>query len=267
MSAGRILLLIPHPDDEVVGCAAAIGRARAAGAAVFGLYLTTGVAPVDALWPLQRRHHGERVARRREEALRAAAALGLEPLHFAERPSRTLKAELGPALAEIETALRRCAADAVWVSAWEGGHQDHDVANFLAARVVGRVAVTEYAEYNFAGGAVRAQRFPRETGSETVLRLSAQEAAAKRALLDLYRSERANLAHIRTEVESLRPLPRHDYAAPPHAGMLFRERFQWVPLRHPRVDFEPTGAVRAALADFTTAAAALSCAGPWGGRA
>ncbi|HXY98640.1 MAG TPA: PIG-L family deacetylase [Stellaceae bacterium] len=255
MSAGRILLLIPHPDDEVVGCAAAIGRARAAGAAVFGLYLTTGLPPPEALWRGQRRRYGERVALRREEALSAAAALGIEPLLFAARPSRRLKAELGAALGEIAAALRRCAADAVWVSAWEGGHQDHDAANFLAARIADRVPVTEYAEYNYAGGAVRSQRFPRETGAETVLSLSAPEAAAKRDLLALYRSERANLAHVRTAVESLRPLPRHDYALPPHEGTLFRECFHWLPLRHPRVDFEPTGAVTAALAGFAAARA------------
>ncbi len=257
MNARRILVLIPHPDDEVAGCAAAIGRARAAGALVFGLYLTTGVAPAEALWRRQRRCYGERVARRREEALRAAAALGIEPLHFAARPARTLKAELGAALGEIAAALQRSAADSVWVSAWEGGHQDHDVANFLAARIADRVPVTEYAEYNYAGSAVRSQRFPRETGAETLLCLSAREAAAKRGLLAIYRSERANLAHIGTAVESLRPLPRHDYAAPPHAGTLFRERFHWLPFRHPRVDFEATGTVTAALADFAAAASAV----------
>lgn len=253
MSARRILLLIPHPDDEVVGCAAAIARARADGAAVFGLYLTTGLPPAEALWRGQRRRYDEYVARRRQEALGAAAALGVEPVGFAARPSRTLKAELRAARGEIEAALQRCAADAVWVSAWEGGHQDHDVANFLAARLADRVPVTEYAEYNYAGGAVRSQRFPRETGAETVLRLSASEAAAKRGLLALYRSERGNLAHIRTEMESLRPLPRHDYAAAPHDGMLFRERFHWLPLRHPRVDFDATGTVIAALMNFAAA--------------
>jgi LmbE family N-acetylglucosaminyl deacetylase len=29
LAGRRILVLVPHPDDEVVGCAAAIGRARA----------------------------------------------------------------------------------------------------------------------------------------------------------------------------------------------------------------------------------------------
>ena len=251
MTARRILLLIPHPDDEVVGCATAIRRARAEGAAVFGLYLTTGVPPREALWRWQRRRYHERVAARRGEAQAAAAALGLEPLAFAQRPSRRLKAELGAALGEIRAALAHARPEWVWVPAWEGGPQDHDVANFLASRIADRVGVSEVAEYNYAGGVARSQRFPRETGAETVLRLTPEEAAAKRALLALYRSERGNLAHTGLEVESLRPLPRHDYAAPPHQGTLFRERFHWLPFRHPRIDFEPTRGVLASLAAFS----------------
>jgi len=47
-----------------------------------------------------------------------------------------------------------------------------------------------------------------------------------------------------------RPLPRYDYAAPPHPGRLFRERFQWVPLRHPRIDFTPSARVYGALGEW-----------------
>ncbi|HZT50946.1 MAG TPA: PIG-L family deacetylase [Stellaceae bacterium] len=243
----RVLLLVPHPDDEVVGCAAAIARACAEGAAFYALYLTTGVPPRAALWRWQRPNYARRIARRRAEAEAAARALGIAPLGFADWPARTLKAHLAETLATARDAAARCRADAIWVPAWEGGHQDHDVANFLAARLSPAVAVVEFAEYNFAGGTVRTQRFPFETGRETVLQLTAEEAARKRALLALYRSERGNLAHVGTAVESLRPLPPHDYTAPPHPGRLFRERFHWVPIPHPRIDFEPSAAVRAAL--------------------
>lgn len=249
MSARRILVLIPHPDDEVVGCAAAIGRAIATDNRVFALYLTTGVPPQQQLWPWQRHSHAVRVMRRRAEAEAAAAALGLVSLGFAARPSRRLKQHLPAALAEIEDAIWRSAPTELWVPAWEGAHQDHDAANFLAARFAQRLRVIEFAEYNFAGGAVRSQLFPDE-GDAIVLRLSPQEQERKRALLALYRSERGNLGHVGVAVESLRPLPRHDYAAPPHPGRLFCERFHWVPFRHPRVDFERPAALRAALAQF-----------------
>jgi len=256
MSDERILILIPHPDDEVAGCAAAIGRARDAGAALFGLYLTTGVPAPETLWPWQRRRHAELVERRRGEAREAAALLGIEPLAFAERPARQLKSFLGEAVAEIRAARLQCHATRIWVPAWEGGHQDHDVANFLAAQIARDVPVTEFAEYNYAGGAVRSQSFPALRGDETVLRLSALETTQKRRLLARYRSEARNLTHIGTAVEMLRPLGPYDYRAPPHQGTLFRERFHWVPFRHPRVDFDSSADILAALARFDGAAAA-----------
>ncbi len=248
MTGRRILLLAPHPDDEAVGCAASIRRARDRGATVYALYLTTGVPAVDRLWPWQRRGYEARVARRRREAEAAAALLGIEPSGFHARPSRTLRTHLDAARAEIERAIGRHGIDMLWTPAWEGAHQDHDAANLLAATFRDRVAVWEFAEYNFAGGVIRSQTFIGEHGGEEILRLDPAAATSKRAVLALYLSERGNIGHIRLEQESLRPLPAHDYSRPPHPGRLFWERFQWVPFRHPRVDFEPAAAVYPALA-------------------
>jgi hypothetical protein len=154
---------------------------------------------------------------------------------------------LGEAESLVEHAIAEHAIDTIWAPAWEGAHQDHDVANFLAAGFAARLPVREFAEYNRAGGRVRSQRFPAENGSEEVIVLDPAERRLKRELLALYHSERGNLRHIGTEVESLRPLARYDYARPPHAGRLFYQRFQWVPFRHPRIDFDRPEAVCAAL--------------------
>lgn len=247
MSGRRILLLIPHPDDEVVCAAAAIRRAVAAGAQVFGLYLTTGVPAREVFWPWQRRRHAARVARRQGEAAAAAERLGLVAAGAADWPSRRLKNHLAAAEALIGTALRQHRIDTLWTPAWEGAHQDHDVANFLAALYAARLPVWEYAAYSYAGHRVTAQRFATVMGGEEVLRLSAEEARWKAGLLALYRSERGNLRHIGTAVESRRPLPCHDYTRPPHAGRLFYQRFQWVPFAHPRIDFDRPATVCATL--------------------
>ncbi len=249
-TSARILILVPHPDDEVVGCAIAAQEARAAGAALFALYLTTGVPPRELLWPWQRRYYEARVARRRQEAIAAAALLGLQPVGFQPWPSRRLKSCLAEALALIEAIIAVYRIEALWAPAWEGGHQDHDVTNFLAARLAHRLPVTEFAEYHAAGGAVATQRFIAAKGGERVIPLTADERALKRRALTHYRSERANLAHVRCEVESLRPLAQYDYGAPPHPGRLFWTRFQWVPFRHPRIDFDAPEEMRAALARF-----------------
>ena len=104
---------------------------------------------------------------------------------------------------------------------------------------------------------MRSQSFPQPNGTEEILTLTANDTRFKADLLSIYRSERLNLRYVRLERETLRPLARYDYGAPPHPGRLFRERFQWVPLRHPSLDFEPSATVRAALAEWAGGAAPL----------
>lgn len=234
MFADRILILIPHPDDETVGCAAAIARARAAGAAVSGLFLTTGVPAAEVAWRPDPDRTAARVARRRCEAEAVARRLGLEPLAFHPWPTRTLRHRAGEAMAAIRAAVKTVRPGVVWTPAWEGAHADHDVTNALASRL--GAPVWEFAEYNNAGGRTRSQEFPAVNGTEVVLHLSDAEQAEKRALLGLYASETGNLGHIGSGRESFRPLPAHDYARPPHPGTLFYARFHWVPFRHPRID-------------------------------
>ncbi|HVV51674.1 MAG TPA: PIG-L family deacetylase [Polyangia bacterium] len=243
----RVLLLVPHPDDEVVGCAVAIRRAQARGTRVFALYLTSGVPAAASAWPWRRADRPARVERRRAAAREAAARLAIEPLAFSDWPSRELRRHLGEAQALIARHRAEIGADQLWTPAYEGGHQDHDVTNFLASLFRAETPVLEFAEYNAARG-VRANRLPIETGAETVLWLTGAEAAWKAELVALYRSERVNLRHVRCIREVLRPLPEHDYRRPPHPGRLFYERFQWIPFRHPRVDFTSSAEVCAALA-------------------
>lgn len=253
----RVLVLAPHPDDEIVACGIAARRSRAEGARLFVLYLTTGVPPREALWPWQRGAYDERVERRRHEALAASSLIGLEPTGLLDVPSRRLVAHLDEAAAAIDRALGETSADCLWVTAFEGAHQDHDAANALAARFRERVPVWEFAAYNYAGRKVRSNRFIDARGGVIELRLNRDEAALKRRALALYASERGNLAHISIAEEAYRPLPRHDYAASPHSGKLFRERFQWVPFRHPRVDFAPSAEIYAALGQWSSTRAAV----------
>lgn len=268
----RILVLSPHPDDEVVGCAVAIRRAVAARARVFVVHLTTGIPPASALWPWQRGTYAARVARRWAEAGRVAARLGVTLLGFQPWPSRTLKDHIDEALELVAAVVAEQRIDELWVPAWEGAHQDHDVANVIGARFRTLCKVLEFAEYNFADGKVQAGTFALANGTEATLPLSVMELRWKANLLRVYRSERANLAHCRGAQEALRPLAAYDYTRPPHAGRLFRERFQWVPFAHPRIDFERSRAVRERLMEWlerrpANASAAFPPSSPPGDRA
>ena len=206
MYAPRILVLVPHPDDEVVGCGAAIGRARAQGSRVFALYLSNGVPDRALFWPWQRAGHAAQVATRWREAEAAQAMLGLEEAGRQDLPTRTLRLRMAETQELIARTLEATGATMLWTPAYEGGHQDHDVANAIASRLRTRAAVWEFSEYHNAGGRVHAQAFIAENGSEAMLALAAAEAARKRAALALYPSERANLGHVGSAREAFRPL-------------------------------------------------------------
>jgi LmbE family N-acetylglucosaminyl deacetylase len=250
MFGRRILIFVPHPDDEIVACAAAIGRARAEGAEIFASYLTDGCLARETIWPWRRRRHADDVARRRAEGETAARRLGLTILGWSERPARSLWRHLRQVHGDMHAAIEACAPDQVWLPAYEGGNPDHDGLNGLGQLFVDRLSVLEFAEYNFFGGRAQAQIFPLPDGAEQTLLLTPAEKALKRELLALYASERRNLNYVGIEQECWRPLARYDYSRPPHAGTLWYARYQWVPFRHPAVDFTQPEEVSRAIGAY-----------------
>ena len=249
MLGSRILVLAPHPDDEVAGCCAAIRRARAQGSSVSVHFLTTGVPSPQRLWPWDRSRHPARVERRRQEARQVCAKLGAEVARFSSVDARELKNELRTAGDLIIEQSAACGADTLWVPAYEGGHPDHDVTNFIASTLRKDLPVWEYSEYNFYGGRVRSNEFFSRTGKEMELNLSGEERRFKKMLLEMYVSERGNLSYLRTEREMFRPLAGYDYSRPPHPGTLFYRRFAWAAF-HPRVNHVRPGEVSRAIAEF-----------------
>lgn len=245
----RLLILVPHPDDEVVGCAALIGRARAAGAQVFTLLLTTGIPPIERMWPWNRASYRDRIALRMAEYDRSLTQLDVADAGRLAIPSRTLKDHMPDAHGLIRDAIEVVRPDMVWAPTYEGGHQDHDTTNFLASLFRDRVDVWEFAEYTYWGGKVRCNWFPETARTTMAIQLNDNERAAKRALLDIYSSERGNLDYVERDCEVVRPMQAHDYGAPSHPLPLFYQRFQWVPY-HPRVDHTKPDEVTRAFNDF-----------------
>jgi LmbE family N-acetylglucosaminyl deacetylase len=250
MFGNRILIAVPHPDDEVVACCAAIARARAEGAEIFALYLTHGCVARDTLWPWQRKHYDTFVARRRKEAENAAKLLGITPVGWSRRPARHLWRNVRHVDAEIRAAIEKFSIDQLWVPAYEGGNADHDGLNAIGAALLGTLSVLEFAEYNFFERKARSQEFPYPNGTEKILTLTPEERKQKQAALTLYKSEKQNLNYVKIERECFRPLAIANYGLAPHPGKLWYARFQWVPFRHPRVDFTRPDEVSEVIVNF-----------------
>ena len=203
-------------------------------------------------WLWDRAGYPARVERRRQEAIEVCGKIGAKVAHFSDVTARDLRNRVGAARDLILSHSVACGADMLWVPAYEGGHPDHDIANFIASTLRDGPPVWEYCEYNFCGGLVRSNEFLAPTGQEMELKLSEDERRFKRMLLAMYVSERGNLSYLRTEREAFRPLADYDYLRPPHEGTLFYRRFAWASF-HPRVNHVRPADVCRAIKDFRVA--------------
>ena len=114
--ARQVLVLAPHPDDEVFGCGGAAALLQQRGAAVTVLVLTdgAGLAP-----------EAERAAitrTRQSETNAALAVLGLPPAKFWGLPDRSL-AHAAPPAQRIEAVLQ--GVDLVFAPSLTEIHPDH----------------------------------------------------------------------------------------------------------------------------------------------
>lgn len=127
---GRVLVVAPHPDDEVLGVGALLSSLVAAGSSVTVLAVTDGTAAYPALDPAA-------LARTRTRESEAACAdLGVEAPVRLGLPDGNVTGH--------ERALATAVADhlrpgAVCLAPWRGdGHPDHEAAGRAAALACAR---------------------------------------------------------------------------------------------------------------------------------
>jgi len=133
---GRVVVLAPHMDDEVFGCGGTMALAADAGARVTFVYVTDGSkgypgarldGPADAEAAAE---EGVLVTRRKDEAHRAAAVLGVSDLVFLDQPDGVL-AVTPDAVAALAQTLARRAPAAVFLPFLTDLHHDHWITNCL----------------------------------------------------------------------------------------------------------------------------------------
>ena len=146
--AGLSVVFSPHYDDETLGAGGAILRLRQLGAPVQIVYMTDGSRSHAGAMP-----GAELSALRRQEGLRAAAALGVDAGHvtFLEYPETRLVSHRDEAVRRVAELLARLACRRVFVPStfepdvWSPDHRATTEIVFAALAQTGRrCEVLEY---------------------------------------------------------------------------------------------------------------------------
>lgn len=237
----RILVLAAHPDDEIIGCFGVIKKAIDAKDDIRVVYVTDGASRVEP---------------RKKAKLRIKAVkecwndLGLKNLtfmNFAVDSTTDVKI-VKKIYAKLKAIYKKYKPTEVYVPAFEGGHFDHDVLNFLASKF--KVKTREFQLYNnhldplkFIQMAFReavkklplpfyywnTEHFiPVRTVKPFYLKMSSEEIDMKNAVYTQYQKiaeapfiGKRSLKRIpRLGPDLLREIPKQDYSKRPHRGLL-----------------------------------------------
>jgi LmbE family N-acetylglucosaminyl deacetylase len=229
------LILAAHPDDEIIGASAILGRVPGCTVA----FLTDG-APHDSR--LRSPHvNGSREHYARVRAQEAADALTLAGVREAGivwlgGTDQQAIYHWNLLLRSLISVLRRFKPEVVIIHPYEGGHPDHDAAaliTYLATHSVGgaTLPVLEMTSYHASSGCLRFGEFCSQSEAKhddvLTIRLTAEERERKCCMLNCYRSQAEVLAAVPLELERFRLAPAYDFTGPPHGGQLWYEMLGW----------------------------------------
>ena len=229
--SGKCLFVFAHPDDDSF-ISGTIARLLSDGVEVHCVWLTSGG------------YMGGSV-KREKELFAAAEILGLKRsrINLLRLPDLGLIHNLKRAVELLAGICRAVNPQIVYVTAFEGGHPDHDCANFVvyeSRKITGlNFDIMEYPLYNGSGSLLtwrwRINAFPNEDGSITRLPLTSQEVALKHRIMQTYSSQwmymiPARLASSEKKMlksgEPQRLCPeQRDHTIKPHSGKMNYERW------------------------------------------
>lgn len=231
LAAGPTVVVVAHPDDDVLGCGALLARSRDRRV----VFVTNGAPQnnADAVRLGFASPTAYAAARQAEaEAALALAGVAAEQVTWLGVSDQDVSLHL----AEVALALQPLLVKTQFVltHAFEGGHSDHDAVAYAvraACRLLGSAAPTlvEMPFYH-AGteGWVRQRFLPHpEAGCEIVVPLAPEHQALKASMVAAHASQADTLRSFALDAERFRVAPDYDFGERPHNGSLLYELHGW----------------------------------------
>ncbi len=228
---GKHLFVFAHPDDDSF-ISGTMCRLISQGEPIDCVWLTSGGFMGGAL-------------KREKELFAAAEIIGLKrsSIRLLRLPDLGLIHNLRQTIELLGRILNSVNPQTVYVTAFEGGHPDHDCANFAvfeARKITGsNFEIMEYPLYNGSGSFLtwkwRINSFPNNDGILQSQPLTSQEVSVKHRIMQTYSSQWMYMIPARLACPEKKML-RHgepqrlcrvdrDHTVKPHAGKLNYERW------------------------------------------
>jgi LmbE family N-acetylglucosaminyl deacetylase len=231
--SGRVLLLVAHPDDEVIGAGAQFPKWKDR---VFIVHATDG-APRNPRFAAEagfesRESYGEE---RRRELERALSLAGVTPFRQLMIPDQDAILHLPQLTSSVTEVIDELNPDCILTHPYEGGHPDHDSCAFAVRAALSfsraQPVAGEFTSYHAGPDGTETGVFlpapSRPPLGEITFTLTEEECALKRRMFDCYVSQQRILDWFTIATEKFRRAPDYDFSQPPHAGQLHYERHDW----------------------------------------
>jgi len=141
----NILVIAPHPDDDILGCGGIISKEVALGSNVFVAIMTNGNIGAPEIFPI------EGTLRGRKEALESHKLLGVKESFFFDFPAPRLDAEPSYKISiELSKLIQNLSIDDLYIPHRGDIHKDHRViyeSALVAARPIEKYKLRKILAY------------------------------------------------------------------------------------------------------------------------
>ncbi len=231
--APATLMVVAHPDDEVIGAG---GRLRRLNASVSLVHVTDGSPEcMDDALAAGCRTRREYADTRKKELTAALSLAGIRQdqclaLNVTDQEAARNMVEITH---RVKTRIEELKPDLILTHPYEGGHPDHDAVAFAvhaACRLLSGFApcLLEFACYHAGSdGGIRVLEFLPRAEPVTTLWLSPEESLRKREMMECFVTQSRVLKVFPSDRERFRPAPAYDFTRPPHDGPPYYDQFDW----------------------------------------